>query len=125
VIQALVINVPAHYLPDPTWRLLWASMTYRITSSAITEYKMIALSRSRGALIDGPTILTHQSAFTDIYKLELLSSQWARSQQLTFISSLVSDCSLIILKDVWDGADFASFEVDSIQITSSKILGGS
>ncbi len=123
-IQAIIINVPSEYVYPSSWRLLWASVTYRLTSETAFEYKMILMSRSRGTLIDGPTILTHKSTFTDIYKLETLSWQWAHSQQLTFIFSQVSDFSIVIYKDSWSGIGFSRFEVDSVEITSSKILGG-
>jgi hypothetical protein len=122
--QAVLINVPPQYMPSESWRLVWASVTYRLTSNVSSGYKMIFLSKDNGALIDGPTFLSHEASFADIYKLEALSIQYSHSQQLTFVSALVGNYSIVIFKDAWDGTGFSTFALDSIEIASSKVLGG-
>ncbi len=122
--QALILDVPSQFMPKEGWNLLFTSVTYRLTSNAPTEYSMILLSKDNGALINGPTFVSHEASLTDIYKIELLSSQYSRSQQLTFVSSLTANYSIIIFKNSWDEAGFSTFALDSVEIASSRILNG-
>ncbi len=124
-IQAVIMNVPSQFMPDATWNLQMAAVTYCLTSNLSFGYRMYFLSAENGLLIDGPSFVSHEASFADIYKIEaLLGESDTFSEQLSFVSSFLGNYSIVILKDEWGQSGFQTFRLDSVEVTSLKKIGG-
>jgi hypothetical protein len=122
--QAVIINIPSQYMPEKSWTLQMASVTYSLTSNVSSGYRMYFLSRDKGLLIDGFPFISHEASFVDIYKLEaLLDKGPSFFEQLTLVSSLLGNYSIVILKDELDQSGFLTFKLYSVEVASLKEIG--
>lgn len=124
--QAIILRLPSRYEPGRSWHVRWVSVTYTLTADSSLQYEMLLLSRNTvgGLTLDaqGPVLLSHQEAFTDIYRLDATSSgQEVTYDELTLVEPLVDDFSILIVKTNHEPGGFSFFKLDSIELMSSTV----
>lgn len=124
--QAVVIELPRQHNSDES-NIHWAALTYALTSNTEFEYKIFLFSKSNEPLqhAEGAVFLSHETAFTDIYRLDAPFDARARrafphSEELTFIWSLLGNFSVAIVKRGFEEGGFVRFELNAIELMSSN-----
>jgi hypothetical protein len=123
--QFVIMNIPEQYVPSEPWVLQRAAVTYTLTANDSSGYQMALFSNGEPVMY-GPVFLTHQSSFADSYML--LSKTYFLGdsflEQMSSIQPLLHGCSIVILNSDWTTAGFNTFSLDSLELSSLRILVG-
>jgi hypothetical protein len=128
--QALVLQLPSQYEPTGAWSIRWVSVKYTLTSDSEVQYEMFLLSGNATGIplveAQGPILLSHSEAFTDIYRLDITPKhQLQQSKELMLLEPFLDDLSILIASKNLEAGGFSSFKLHSIELMSSNVVVGS